>query len=94
MDTALLVTLVLLNLGLLGALIALLRKGFQPSVEPETLSELSSQLSKIDVSISQGLRSVTADMAARLEGTKGDLRQQVTDRLARGFQEIRESVEG
>ena len=94
MDTALLVTLVLLNLGLLGALIALLRKGFQPSVEAESLSEVSSQLSKVDLSISQGLRSVTADMAARLEGTKGDLRQQVTDRLARGFQEIRESVEG
>jgi DNA recombination protein RmuC len=94
MDTALIVTLVLLNLGVLGALIALLRKAFQPSVAPETLAQLSTQLSKIDVSISQGLRSSTADMAARLEGTKGDLRQQVTDRLARGFQEIRDSVEG
>jgi DNA recombination protein RmuC len=93
MDTALIVTLVLLNLGVLGALIALLRKAFQPSVAPETLAQLSTQLSKIDVSISQGLRSSTADMAARLEGTKGDLRQQVTDRLARGFQEIRDSVE-
>jgi len=32
-------------------------------------------------------------MAMRLESTKGDLRQGVTDRLAEGFKEIRNSVE-
>ena len=94
MDTALLVTLVLLNLGLLGALIALLRKAFQPSTNSETLAQLASQLNKIDLSISQGLRSVTTEMAGRLESAKGDLRQQVTDRLADGFQGICKSVEG
>jgi DNA recombination protein RmuC len=94
MDTMLLVTLVLLNLGLLGALIALLRKAFQPALNPQTLTQLSAQLNKIDLSISQGLRSVTTEMAGRLENTKGDLRQQVSDRLAEGFQGICESVEG
>src|SRR5207302_991918 len=33
------------------------------------------------------------DMATRLENTKGDLRQEVTDRLTHGFNEIRTSVE-
>ena len=32
-------------------------------------------------------------MATRLETTKGDLRQGVTDRLTQGFNEIRNSVE-
>jgi DNA recombination protein RmuC len=32
-------------------------------------------------------------MASRLEGTKGDLRQEVADRLTRGFREIRDSVD-
>src|SRR6266481_5913875 len=32
-------------------------------------------------------------MASRLEQTKGDLRQQVTDRIQQGFSEIRNSVE-
>jgi DNA recombination protein RmuC len=94
MDTVLLVTLVLLNLGLLGGLIALLRKAFQPSVNVETLAQLAAQLNKIDLSISQGLRSVTTEMAGRLESTKGDLRQQVSDRLAEGFQGICKSVDG
>ena len=94
MDTVLLVTLVLLNLGLLGALIALLRKAFQPPVSLETVAQLAAQLNKIDLSISQGLRSVTTEMAGRLESTKGDLRQQVTDRLAEGFQGICKSVDG
>jgi DNA recombination protein RmuC len=94
MDTMLLVTLVVLNLGLLGGLIALLRKAFQPSVNSETLAQLAAQLNKIDLSISQGLRSVTTEMAGRLESTKGDLRQQVSDRLAEGFQGICKSVDG
>ena len=33
-------------------------------------------------------------MASRLESTKGDLRQEVTDRLSQGFTEIRTTVEG
>jgi DNA recombination protein RmuC len=93
MDTVLLVTLVLLNLGLLGGLVALLRKAFQPSVNAETLAQLAAQLNRIDLAISQGLRSVTTEMAGRLESTQGDLRQQVSDRLAEGFQGICKSVD-
>ena len=42
----------------------------------------------------RALLSATADMATRLESTKGDLRQEVTDRLGQGFTEIRTAVEG
>lgn len=35
----------------------------------------------------------TADMATRLEQTKGDLRQQIADRLTGGFSEVRGAVE-
>src|SRR5947209_8380207 len=90
MDTLLLITLVGLNLVLLGIVYALFRRTSAQDVS----STLSTRLGSLELSISQQLTSATADMASRLEGTKGDLRQQVTDRLAKGFQEIRDSVEG
>lgn len=37
--------------------------------------------------------SATADMAQRIEKTKGDLRQETADRLSKGFGELRDSVE-
>src|SRR5947209_11895429 len=90
MDTLLLITLVGLNLVLLGIVYALFRRTSAQDVS----STLSTRLGSLELSISQQLTSATADMASRLEGTKGDLRQQVTDRLAKGFQEIRDSVDG
>lgn len=44
-------------------------------------------------SLLQRFSSATADMATRLESTKGDLRQEVTDRLSDGFNGIRGTVE-
>ena len=43
--------------------------------------------------LTQQLSSATADMATRLERTKGDLRQQVSDRLGEGFAQVRTAVE-
>ena len=43
--------------------------------------------------LTQQLSSATADMAGRLEQTKGDLRQQVADRLGEGFIQVRTAVE-
>ena len=43
--------------------------------------------------LTQQFSAATADLASRLEATKGDLRQQVSDRLAEGFNGIRLSVE-
>src|SRR5947209_400672 len=93
MDTLLLVTAVTLNVVLLIGLITLLRRSSTPSVTLENLAKLPSQIGSLDVSISERLRSVTADMAGRLESTKGDLRQEVADRLTKGFREIHAAVE-
>src|SRR5438309_1324944 len=43
--------------------------------------------------LTQQFSAATADMASRLEQTKGDLRQEVSDRLNGGFGEIRAAVE-
>src|SRR5437660_11030912 len=91
METVLLGIAVGLNLILLGVLLVAFRRLCQSS---EILRQLSSQLWNLDLSLTQELRSATADMAGRLESTKGDLRQVLTDRVASGFRDIRDSVDG
>jgi DNA recombination protein RmuC len=90
METVLLILAVGLNLIVLVALVIAFPRLLQPS---NTLRQLSSQLENLDLSITQQLRSASADMAGRLESTKGDLRQQFADRLTSGIREIRDSVE-
>ncbi len=89
-----LITLIILNLVLSAMLYLALQKAARAALTKESLGMLSSQVANVDLSISERLRSANADLAARLEGTKGDLRQEVADRLAKGFREIRESVDG
>lgn len=88
----LLITLIGLNLVLLAVVLVVLLRVHRTS-NPEQLVQLSSQIGNLDLSISERVRAATADMAGRLEGTKGDLRQEVADRLAKGFREIRDSVD-
>ena len=49
------------------------------------MKEVVEQSARLQQVMTQQLSTATADMASRLERTKGDLRQQVTDRLARDF---------
>src|SRR5437870_6696330 len=91
MDTVLPVIAVGLHLILVGVVVVAMRRLSQPD---DLLGQRSDQLGNLDLSITQQLRSATADMAGRLESTKGDLRQEVTDRVSSGFREIRDSVEG
>lgn len=62
---------------------------------PQTneIKDLAVQYTKVHESLSQRFTAATADMAMRLEQTKGDLRQEVTDRLGDGFTKIGTSVE-
>jgi len=55
--------------------------------------ELAKQSATLREALSQRFNVATADMAMRLESTKGDLRQEVADRLTQGFTGIRDSVE-
>src|SRR5438046_4087097 len=92
MGTLLLGSLLLLNLVLLALAAGIFRRLSRASQAAE-ITELARESVALRESLSQRFTAATADMAMRLESTKGDLRQGVTDRLAEGFKEIRNSVE-
>src|SRR6202163_2666259 len=92
METLLLVTVLVGTLVLLGFSAVLLRR-VSAAAQVDVKAEVASLLESLDTSLGQKFSSATADMASRLEQTKGDLRQQVTDRIQQGFSEIRSSVE-
>src|SRR5882724_4973133 len=92
MGTLLLGVVVVLNLILLGLLLGLIRRITSSSKTTE-LQVLANESAALRESLGQKFSAATADMAMRLESTKGDLRQEVTDRLGEGFKEIRNSVE-
>jgi DNA recombination protein RmuC len=87
----LLLALVALNVTALGLLFWLQRRfnytNLTEAIKRVTVSSESLQ------NLSQQLASATADMAQRLEQTKGDLRQGMADRLIEGFSDIRTAVE-
>ncbi len=92
METLLLVTILAGTLVLLGFSVVLLRRlSTSPQVDVKT--EVAGELERFNAALGQKISLSTADMASRLEQTKGDLRQQVTDRIQQGFSEIRSSVE-
>src|SRR5229473_7795253 len=92
MGILLLILVVALNLVLL-VLVAALWSREARSPHAAELTQLARESVSLRESLSQKFNAATADMAGRLENTKGDLRQVVTDRLTQGFTEIRTSVE-
>ncbi len=92
METILLVTALVGILALLGFSVVLLRRINRVS-QVDVNGEVAGELERLSASLGQKFSAATADMASRLEQTKGDLRQQVTDRIQQGFSEIRTSVE-
>src|SRR6266853_3325368 len=92
MGTFLLGILVVVNVVLLILLTAIFRRTTGSSQTTE-ITGLAEQTALLQQSLSQKFADATLDMATRLEGTKRDLREGVTDRLGEGFKEIRNSVE-
>ncbi|MGA7575781.1 MAG: DNA recombination protein RmuC [Terriglobales bacterium] len=92
METILLVTVLVGILVLIGFSVALLRR-VADAAQVDGKAEVADQLERLGTSLGQKFSAATADMASRLEQTKGDLRQQVADRIQQGFSEIRNSVE-
>src|SRR4051812_42901554 len=88
-----LVILLLVNVALLGLGALLFRRLSQATSQEDSLIRLARQAESLHQTLSQQFAASTADMASRLEQTKGDLRQQVSDRLADGFNGIRGAVE-
>jgi DNA recombination protein RmuC len=81
-----------LNLILLILALGLLWHITKASQVNDSLA-LTKETAVLHESLSQKFTASTADMAMRLESTKGDLRQEVTDRLSQGFARIQGSVE-
>jgi DNA recombination protein RmuC len=92
MGTLLLGGILVLNVVLLWVIIRVFRSA-RFSSQVDEIAELAKQTESLHQSLSQRFSTATADMAMRLEQTKGDLRQQVADRLEQGFSRIRCSVE-
>lgn len=88
MILTLLVLLVLLNVVLL--VFVLRRRG---GADDDRLAQFAAQLEARDQTLAQNFASATADMASRLEQTKGDLRLHLADRMTQGFTEIRSAVD-
>jgi DNA recombination protein RmuC len=93
MSLFLLGILLLVNVALLALGALLFKRVSQASSQEESLVRLARQAESLHQTLSQQFAASTTDMAARLEQTKGDLRQQVSDRLADGFNGIRGAVE-
>jgi DNA recombination protein RmuC len=91
--TALLIVVLALNVVVL-ALLALLYQRQARAADPEAaLARIGNDMLSLERGLGQSFAKSAADMAQRLEQTKGDLRQQVTDRLTTGFKEIQGSVQ-
>jgi DNA recombination protein RmuC len=92
METLLIAAVLAGTLVLLGISVVLLRR-FSASAQVDVKAEVAGLVENLDQSLTQKFSAATADMASRLEQTKGDLRQQVADRIQQGFSEIRGSME-
>src|SRR5712672_1450117 len=92
METLLIVAVLAGTLVLLGFSVVLLRR-VSAAAQVDVKAEVAGLLESLGTSLGQKFSAATVDMASRLEQTKGDLRQQVTDRIQKGFSEIRGALE-
>ncbi len=81
------------NLVLVAMVVQLLRRTGSSGGQADGLGRLAAQNESLNHTLTAKFASATGDMAARLEQTKGDLRQQVADRLVEGFSGIRSAVD-
>jgi DNA recombination protein RmuC len=91
--TALLLLVLAVNLAVLVLLLFLLRRTEQSADPTAAVATIGTSMQSLERALSQSFAKATADMAQRLEQTKGDLRLDVTEKLTAGFKEMRGSVE-
>jgi DNA recombination protein RmuC len=82
--------LVIVNVILLVTVLSLQRSA---SSQAEKIGEITQRSGNLQQALSGQFSITAADMASRLEQTKGDLRQQVTDRLSDGFSAVHSAME-
>jgi DNA recombination protein RmuC len=91
--TALLILVLVLNVVVLAVLALLFQRQAHVPDPEAAVAKIGSDMLSLERGLSQSFASATAEIAKRLEQTKGDLRQEVADRLTTGFKEIHGSVE-
>ena len=91
--TTLLLLILVFNVAALVLLAVILRRGAQAAEPSAAVAKLGSDILSLERGLGQSFTKSAADMAQRLEQTKGDLRQEVTDRLTTGFKEIHASLD-
>ena len=92
MGTLLLGLVLALNIVLLALVVRLFQRQ-SAATQTDVKAELAGQAENLENALTQRFTTATADMAMRLEQTKGDLRQQVADRLEEGFSRMRGAVD-
>ena len=75
-------------------LMALRLRSWFGGLANEALAPISQRVDSIRNELAEKFTAATADMAQRLERTKGDLRQDVTDRIQTDFRELRDAIDG
>ena len=91
--TTLLLLILVCSVAALVLLAVILRRSAQAADPGAAVAKLGSDILSLERGLGQSFAKSAADMAQRLEQTKGDLRQEVTDRLTTGFKEIHGSLE-
>ena len=86
----LLVLLIIVNVVLLLSLVVHQRSR---ASQADGFKSLVYRTEGLEQALTQRFSAATADLASRLEQTKGDLRQQVSDRLGEGFTGVRQAVD-
>ena len=82
-----------LNLVLVALLAVVLKQQFGNRSQVDALQGLIRQSDAAQQVLSRQFATTSSEMAARLEQTKGDIRQQVADRLGEGFLTIQSGLE-
>src|SRR4051812_39433654 len=93
MLTGLLIAVLILSACSVALCIALWLKGSNSPDSQAAIASLGQTVQSLERSLSEKFASTRTDMASRLEQTKGDLRQEVADRLTQGFDKIHAGVE-
>ncbi len=93
MVNALLIAVFVFSAASLAVAVALWLRVSKASDPQAALTTLGQTVQSLERSLSEKFASARGDMASRLEQTKGDLRQEVSDRLSQGFKEMHGSVE-
>ncbi len=93
MITAVLIALLVVSAASLLVAVALWLRVSRVSDPQAALATLGQSVQVLERNLSEKFAAARTDMASRLEQTKGDLRQEVADRLDGGFKDIHASVE-